>query len=172
MTHKTSIGARLRECRKRRDISQEGLAKMLGYTDRSTIAKMESGKNAVPKEQIPTIANLLGVSEAYLKATLEDALTTLGVTITETGNSVLLSDALSSHTKTYPQEDWFVLQNEDNFRKVWADLFEKEEAPAPTEDKRSEIQAIFDQLTSDNRSKLLELAHLYLAAQGKSGETQ
>lgn len=47
-----------------------------------------------------------------------------------------------------------------------------EEAPAPPVDERSRIQAIFDQLTPANQSKLLELADLYLAAQRKSEENE
>lgn len=47
-----------------------------------------------------------------------------------------------------------------------------EEAPAPPGDERSRIQAIFDQLTPANQSKLLELADLYLAAQRKSKENE
>ena len=47
-----------------------------------------------------------------------------------------------------------------------------EEAPAPPGDERSRIQAIFDQLTPANQSKLLELADLYLAAQRKSEENE
>lgn len=47
-----------------------------------------------------------------------------------------------------------------------------EEAPAPPGDERSSIQAIFDQLTPANQSKLLELADLYLAAQRKSEENE
>ena len=47
-----------------------------------------------------------------------------------------------------------------------------EEAPAPPGDERSRIQAIFDQLTPANQSKLLELADLYLAAQRKTEENE
>lgn len=47
-----------------------------------------------------------------------------------------------------------------------------EEALAPPGDERSRIQAIFDQLTPANQSKLLELADLYLAAQRKTEENE
>lgn len=46
------------------------------------------------------------------------------------------------------------------------------EAPAPPGNERSRIQAIFDQLTPANQTKLLELADLYLAAQNKTEETK
>ena len=47
-----------------------------------------------------------------------------------------------------------------------------EQAPAPGGDERSRIQAIFDQLSPANQTKLLELADLYLAAQNKTEEKQ
>lgn len=48
-----------------------------------------------------------------------------------------------------------------------------EEKPAtPVDDGLSEIAEIFTQLSAENRSKLLELSHLYLDAQRKSGENQ
>lgn len=40
------------------------------------------------------------------------------------------------------------------------------------DDGRSEIEAIFSQLTPSRQTKLLELAHLYLSDQSKSEETQ
>ena len=44
-------------------------------------------------------------------------------------------------------------------------------APDPiTEDQRSEIQEIFDSLEPANQTKLLELAHLFLASQHRSEE--
>ena len=44
--------------------------------------------------------------------------------------------------------------------------------PTPTnEDRRSQIQILFDQLTPANQSKLLELGNLYLASQQQNKET-
>ena len=47
-----------------------------------------------------------------------------------------------------------------------------QQAPVPPGDERSRMQAIFDQLTPANQTKLLELADLYLAAQRKTEETE
>lgn len=49
----------------------------------------------------------------------------------------------------------------------WAD----EETPVTVEDDGlKEIESVFSNLSSDNRSKLLELSHLFLNAQHNSGE--
>lgn len=50
-------------------------------------------------------------------------------------------------------------------------LVDHNEASASKEGGRSKIQAIFDQLSPANQTKLLELAALYLAAQHKTEET-
>lgn len=77
--------------------------------------------------------------------------------------------------------DWCAGKNlpRTNYLSAMLDMFEcsisdllTEEAPAPPGDDRSRIQAIFDQLTPANQSKLLELADLYLAAQRKSEENE
>ena len=47
-------------------MSQTELAKKCGYTDRSSIAKIESGKVDLPQSKIKTFADALGVSAADL----------------------------------------------------------------------------------------------------------
>ncbi len=47
---------------------------------------------------------------------------------------------------------------------------EKTEQPTEYGELSAEIISIFEQLTPDNRAKLLELCHLYLDAQHKNGE--
>lgn len=44
------------------NISQDELAKKVGYTDRSSIAKVESGKVDLTESKIRAFANVLGVS--------------------------------------------------------------------------------------------------------------
>lgn len=66
----------------------------------------------------------------------------------------------------------------DNFSRIERDgdrwiISSKTEAPAPvTEDQRSEIQSIFDQLPPAKQEMLLELAYLYLNSQRKTEETE
>ena len=47
-------------------LSQEQLAQAIGYTDRSSIAKIESGKVDLPQSKIAAIAEVLHTSTAEL----------------------------------------------------------------------------------------------------------
>lgn len=47
-------------------LSQSELAERVGYSDRTSIAKIESGKTDLPQSKIREFANALGVTSAYL----------------------------------------------------------------------------------------------------------
>lgn len=47
-------------------LSQEDLAKKMGYTNRSTIAKIESGENDITQSKIEAFANALDTTPAWL----------------------------------------------------------------------------------------------------------
>ncbi|MBX0352995.1 helix-turn-helix domain-containing protein [Bacillus toyonensis] len=57
-----TFGNRVRDIRKQKDITQEKLAKMLGFSHASTISFIENGKRRLDAEKIPTLADALGVS--------------------------------------------------------------------------------------------------------------
>lgn len=57
---------RIRELRIAQNMSQEELAQKMGYRDRSTIAKIESGENDLTQSKIIGFAEALGVTPAYL----------------------------------------------------------------------------------------------------------
>ena len=57
---------RIRRRREELEISQDELAKKLGYKSRSTIAKIESGENDITQSKIVAFAKALNVSPAYL----------------------------------------------------------------------------------------------------------
>ena len=57
---------RIRARREELNMSQEELAKRLGYKSRSTIAKIESGENDITQSKIVAFAKALGVKPAYL----------------------------------------------------------------------------------------------------------
>lgn len=59
------MGTKIRDLRIKRGMSQEELAKAVGYTSlnsRSTINKVESGKADIVRSKIPLYAKALGVS--------------------------------------------------------------------------------------------------------------
>lgn len=66
---KIEIGNRIRELRIRKGMSQEELAKAVGYTSehsRSTINKVEKGKNDITQSRLKEYAKALDTSVAYL----------------------------------------------------------------------------------------------------------
>lgn len=60
------IGHRIRESRLNAEMSQDELAKKVGYKSRSTINKIESGINDIARSKIVLIARALNTTPAYL----------------------------------------------------------------------------------------------------------
>lgn len=63
---KRKYGQNLRRLREAKGMSQEELAKALGYTNRSSINKIEIGRSSIPTEKIQLTAQVLGVSPLEL----------------------------------------------------------------------------------------------------------
>lgn len=61
-----TTGERIKSLRKAAKMSQEELAKKVGYTDRSSIAKIESDKAELTESKIKVFAEVLGISPAEL----------------------------------------------------------------------------------------------------------
>lgn len=60
------IGERIKIKRELLGITQEELAQKLGYKNKSTIAKIESGKNDIVQSKVIDFANALETTIAYL----------------------------------------------------------------------------------------------------------
>ena len=60
------LGKKIKECRERLGMSQEELANKLGYKSRSTINKIELGKNDITQHKIVAFAKALETTPAYL----------------------------------------------------------------------------------------------------------
>lgn len=63
------IGARVSELRKGLDMTQEELARRVGYksaSSRSTIQKIESGQSGIPQSKVPIFADVLQTSIPHL----------------------------------------------------------------------------------------------------------
>lgn len=63
---------RIRSRRKELKMSQSELAKLLGYSDKSMISKIENGKVDLPESRIVQFANALLTSPEYLIGWLDD----------------------------------------------------------------------------------------------------
>lgn len=62
----STIGKRIQARRKAIGLTQEELAKRMGYKSKSTINKIELGVNDIPQSKIARFAEVLGTTPAYL----------------------------------------------------------------------------------------------------------
>ena len=60
------IGERIRRRREELELSQDELAKRLGYKSRSSINKIEKDASGLPQTKIAAIANALQTTPAYI----------------------------------------------------------------------------------------------------------
>ena len=61
-----NIGKRIRHKRNEKGWSQRDLAEKMGYSNHSTIGKIETGKVDLPTSKVEQFAEVLGTSVAYL----------------------------------------------------------------------------------------------------------
>lgn len=62
----TDVGKRIRAAREAAGLTQEELARKVGYTSKSTINKIELGINDLRQPKVKAFAAALGVTPAYL----------------------------------------------------------------------------------------------------------
>jgi len=62
----TRFGERVKSRREQLGLTQEQLAERLGYKSRSSINKIEMGKNDIPQSKLPDFAKALNTTVAYL----------------------------------------------------------------------------------------------------------
>lgn len=67
-----SIGDKIRERRNELKWSQRELAARMGYTDHTTITRIESGKTDPPQKKVAAFARVLGVTPGYLMGWTEN----------------------------------------------------------------------------------------------------
>ncbi len=72
MENKNNIGKNIRERRLELKLTQEELAKKLGYKSRSSINKIELGINDISQKQISSFAKALQTTPSYLLGFYEE----------------------------------------------------------------------------------------------------
>ncbi len=63
---KMTFGERVCQLRKARHLTQQNLANLMGYTDRSMLAKIETGASDVPATKLAKLARILHTTPNYL----------------------------------------------------------------------------------------------------------
>lgn len=91
-----NIGKRIRLKREELGITQEELAKLLGYKNKSTIAKIENGTNDITQSKVVEFAHVLHTTVAYLMG-WDDK--------TESGSDFSLSDTEKQIILEYRKAD-------------------------------------------------------------------
>lgn len=62
----TSFGQRIKAMRLKNDLTQSELAEKMGYSEKSSIARIEHGKVDLPSSKVEEFSNVLHCSAAYL----------------------------------------------------------------------------------------------------------
>lgn len=65
MSNKT-LGQRVKELRKQLNLSQDELAKLMGYDNRASISKIENDSIDLPVSKVKSLAKSLNTTESYL----------------------------------------------------------------------------------------------------------
>lgn len=66
MSTQELIGSKIKELRIEKELSQTALAEMVGYKDKTAIAKIEAGKVDLPQSKLVAFANALNTTVSYL----------------------------------------------------------------------------------------------------------
>ena len=61
-----TVGSRIKARRQELKMSQREMAARLGYTDHTTLTRIEAGKVDLPQSRIVKIAEVLGVTPGYI----------------------------------------------------------------------------------------------------------
>ena len=101
---KNKFGERVRQRRQQLGLSQDELAKKLGYASRSTINKIENGTNDVAQKKIVEFANALETSVPYLMSWDKRPGVTFGMLFPE------LNDTETELIRTLRKADRFTQQ--------------------------------------------------------------
>lgn len=67
-----NIGERIKKERERLGLSQAELGRLVGYSSRSTINKIEKGERDIPRDKVAKFAQVLDVNPAYLAGFTEE----------------------------------------------------------------------------------------------------
>lgn len=135
------VNTRIRQCRMDLGMSQEELAEAVGYTGRSAIARIESGRNKVSISKIPIFAKALHTTEAYL----------LGVDSKKSAEEAIITYAQNSTT--------------DTAKKLRDHLLSAMKLLEAEQNGKSEIEAKFNQLTPANQKSVMDMVDFLLAQQ-------
>lgn len=104
------FGENLKRLRIAKGFSQDELAKMVGYTGRSSINKIEVGRSGIPSSKVNEIARVLGVSPIELFQ--ESSVDPIDITVNDDGISAILERLSEEDKKKIKEYAEFLLSKE------------------------------------------------------------
>ncbi len=114
------IHKNIKQIRLERGLSQEELAEKMGYTSRSTIAKIESGKNDIPQSKIKAFADALSTTPSRLLGL--DSETLLSMNDADTDKILKLANLLNNDGKRKTIDYMKLLSSNPDFSKKTDDF--------------------------------------------------
>ena len=111
-----TTGEIIRNLREKQGLSQEQLANRLGYRDRSTIAKIETGKQGLSQSKIKQFASFFNVSVYHIMG-IEEMPTTYKVPILGSiacGAPILAQEHIDGYTEAPVQADFALICKGDS----------------------------------------------------------
>ena len=104
-----TIYDRIRELRISHNMSQDDLARAMGYKDRSMITKIESGKVDISRTKIMEFARILNTTPAYLMGWADELEENIGATA-QTSESRIISAGIDRMPKERREQAIRILQ--------------------------------------------------------------
>ena len=110
-----SIGDRIKAQREALGISQDELARKLGYQSRSSINKIESGERDLPQSKIKAIADALCVSPSFIMGWCEKPADPWNSRFRESLRRILsVIDTIDAHSAGISIDRWHEIANDDS----------------------------------------------------------
>ena len=142
--------------------SQQHLADLAGYGDRSSIAKIESGKVDLPRSKIAEFARIFGVTPAYLMGYSDDTLALLDAIVEEnkTGRPAALDEIRRLFGTEHSTLSTYICDDNKKLSVLYYKAVDRYVAPPLTEIIRS-----VDCLDARQAEQIMLVVHAYLKAE-------
>ena len=151
----------IRSLRKERGWSQQHLAELVGYGDRSSIAKIEAGKVDLPRSKIAEFAKVFNVTPAYLLGYSEetDALILSIIEENKSGRPAAIDELRRLFGTEYSIHNVYACEDKKKIAILYYKALERRVALSLTD-----IIGTIDQLDGHQAEKVMLLLHAYLKA--------
>ena len=152
----------IKALRTSRGWSQQHLADLAGYGDRSSIAKIESGKVDLPRSKIAEFARIFDVTPAYLMGYSDDTLALLDAIVDDnkTGRPAAIDELRRLFGTEHSIHNIYACKDSKRIALLYYKALERNVALSLTD-----IIGTVDQFDGSQAEKTMLLLHAYLKAE-------